>query len=91
MTDEPVAVLTAARRGSGEACARRLAEDGYLPVVLSPSGSAVAVANELGGDGNEWSVTDPRQIRFLDRHRLAPVGISTVSSHPVEGLSHSFK
>lgn len=58
MSDKKVAVVTAAGRGIGEACARRLTADGYIPVLLSQSGSAIDVANELGGDGFQGSVTD---------------------------------
>ncbi|NKE34461.1 SDR family oxidoreductase [Natronococcus sp. JC468] len=65
MTDRKVAVVTAAGSGIGEACARRLTEDGYTPVLLSPSGSAVEVANDLGGDGFEGSVTDPDDLAAL--------------------------
>ena len=36
-----------------------------MPVLLSRSGSAVEVANELGGDGFEGSVTDPDDLRAL--------------------------
>ena len=65
MADEKIAVVTAAGSGIGEACARRLNEDGYTPVLLSRSGSAVAVANDLGGDGFEGSVTDPDDLASL--------------------------
>lgn len=65
MTEEKVAVVTAAGSGIGEACARRLDEDGYTPVLLSRSGSAVEVANDLGGDGFEGSVTDPDDLATL--------------------------
>lgn len=65
MTDTKVAVVTAAGSGIGEACARRLTEEGYTPVLLSRSGSAVAVANDLGGDGFEGSVTDPDDLAAL--------------------------
>lgn len=65
MTERKVAVVTAAGSGIGEACARRLDEDGYTPVLLSRSGSAVEVANELGGDGFEGSVTDPDDLAAL--------------------------
>jgi NAD(P)-dependent dehydrogenase (short-subunit alcohol dehydrogenase family) len=58
MSDNKVAVVTAAGRGIGEACARRLTADGYIPVLLSQSGSAIDVANDLGGDGFQGSVTD---------------------------------
>src|SRR6056297_2653347 len=65
MADEKVAVVSASGSGIGEACARRLNEDGYTPVLLSRSGSAVEVANELGGDGFEGSVTDPDDLAAL--------------------------
>ncbi|WP_255169118.1 SDR family oxidoreductase [Natrononativus amylolyticus] len=65
MTDPNVAVVTAAGSGIGAACARRLADDGYTPVLLSRSGGAVEVANELGGDGFEGSVTDPDDLAAL--------------------------
>ncbi|WP_323174367.1 SDR family oxidoreductase [Natrialba sp. PRR66] len=65
MADTKVAVVTAAGSGIGEACARRLDEEGYTPVLLSRSGSAVDVANDLGGDGFEGSVTDPDDLAAL--------------------------
>jgi NAD(P)-dependent dehydrogenase (short-subunit alcohol dehydrogenase family) len=65
MSDTNVAIVTAAGSGIGAECARRLAEDGYVPVLLSPSGSAVEVADELGGDGFEGSVTDPADLAAL--------------------------
>ncbi|MDG5817445.1 SDR family oxidoreductase [Natronococcus sp. A-GB7] len=65
MADQKIAIVTAAGSGIGEACARRLADEGYTPVLLSPSGSAVEVANDLGGDGFEGSVTDPDDLAAL--------------------------
>ncbi|WP_132060053.1 SDR family oxidoreductase [Halorussus amylolyticus] len=65
MAGQKVAIVTAAGSGIGEACARKLNEDGYVPVLLSPSGSAVGVANDLGGDGFEGSVTDPDDLAAI--------------------------
>jgi len=65
MTEPKVAIVTAAGSGIGEACARRLDEDGYTPVLVSRSGSAVTVAEELGGDGFEGSVTNPDDLTAL--------------------------
>lgn len=65
MDSERVAIVTAAGRGIGEACARRLAADGYTPVLLSKSGAAVDVADDLGGVGFEGSVTDPDDLAAL--------------------------
>jgi NAD(P)-dependent dehydrogenase (short-subunit alcohol dehydrogenase family) len=89
MTDRRVAVVTAAGSGIGEACARRLAEDGYAPVLLSRSGSAVDIANELGGDGFEGSVTDPDDLTALvettyDRYGRIDVVVNN-TGHPASG------
>jgi len=65
MESENVAVVTAAGRGIGEACARRLAADDYTPVLLSKSGAAIDVADDLGGVGFEGSVTDPDDLAAL--------------------------
>ncbi|MFB6082444.1 MAG: SDR family oxidoreductase [Halanaeroarchaeum sp.] len=65
MDDDRVAIVTAAGRGMGEACARRLTEDGYTPVLLSKSGAAVDVAEDLGGVGFAGSVTDPTDLEAL--------------------------
>ncbi|MFB6072564.1 MAG: SDR family oxidoreductase [Halobacterium sp.] len=65
MDSERVAVVTAAGRGIGEACARRLADDGFTPVLLSKSGAAVDVAEDLGGVGFQGSVTDPDDVAAL--------------------------
>ncbi len=65
MDSENVAIVTAAGRGIGEACARQLANDGYTPVLLSKSGAAVDVAEDLGGVGFEGSVTNSDDIGAL--------------------------
>ncbi len=65
MDTERVAVVTAAGRGIGEACSRRLAADGYTPVLLSKSGAAIDVADDLGGVGFEGSVTNPDDLTAL--------------------------
>jgi NAD(P)-dependent dehydrogenase (short-subunit alcohol dehydrogenase family) len=51
MTQERVALITAAGSGMGAATVRRLAADGYRVAVLSSSGKGEALANELGGLG----------------------------------------
>ena len=47
----PVAVVTAGGRGMGAAVARELHARGYRIAVMSPSGSAQSLADELGGVG----------------------------------------
>ena len=51
MTEQRVAVLTAAGSGMGAEAARRLAEEGYRVGILSSSGKGEALAGELGGIG----------------------------------------
>lgn len=89
MTDQQVAIVTAAGSGIGEACARRLADEGYLPVLLSRSGGALEVANELGGDGFEGSVTDPDDLADLvettyDRYGRIDAVVNN-TGHPATG------
>ena len=51
MTVEKVALISAAGKGMGAAIARDLAHNGYRVALMSPSGSAVELAKELGGFG----------------------------------------
>lgn len=86
---EQVVVVTAAGRGIGAACARRLAADGYTPVLLSKSGAAKDVAEELGGVGFEGSVTDPADLEALvdaalDRYGRIDVVVNN-TGHPATG------
>jgi short chain dehydrogenase len=48
---EKVAIVTAAGSGMGAACAQELAERGYRVALMSPSGKAEDLAEELGGFG----------------------------------------
>ena len=64
-TTRPVAIVTAAGRGIGAACARALAARGYALALMSPSGAAEALAAELGGRGMTGSVTVPDDLRQL--------------------------
>ena len=60
-----VAIITAAGKGMGAACARVLHENGYRLGLLSPSGSAEALARKLGGVGVTGSVTNPDDLKKL--------------------------
>ncbi|MCC0077533.1 MAG: SDR family oxidoreductase [Rhodobacter sp.] len=51
MSEQKVALITAAGSGMGAACARRLARDGWKVAILSSSGKGEALAEELGGIG----------------------------------------
>lgn len=89
MSQQRVAVVTAAGSGIGEACARRLNDDGYTPVLLSPSGSAIDVANKIGGDGFEGSVTDPDDLAALVETTAERYGcidaVVNNTGHPASG------
>ena len=61
----PVAIVNAAGRGIGAACARELAKRGYALALMSPSGSSVTLAEELGGIGLNGSVTEPADLERL--------------------------
>ena len=65
MADAPVAIVTAAGRGMGAACARELADRGYAVVLMSQSGAAVDLARDLGGIGLSGSVTEPSDLAKL--------------------------
>ena len=87
--DDRVAVVTAAGRGIGAACARELADEGYIPVLLSKSGAAVDIAEELGGVGFEGSVTDPDDLAGLveaatDRYGRIDAVVNN-TGHPATG------
>ena len=65
MTAAPVAIVTAAGRGIGAACAHELAARGYRLALMSPSDRSVRLADELGGIGLQGSVTRPEDIDRL--------------------------
>lgn len=89
MTDQPVAIVTAAGQGIGEACARRLADDGYVPVLLSRSGAAIDVAEDVGGVGFEGDVTDPDDLASLVEAAVSRFGrvdaVVNNTGHPATG------
>lgn len=54
--DSPVALVTAASRGMGAACARELGRRGFRLVLMARSGDVETLATELGGTGVRGSV-----------------------------------
>lgn len=85
----PVAVITAAGRGMGEAIARELHARGYRLVLMSPSGSAVRLAEELGVIGMNGSVTEPDDLTALVNLAVDSYGridaVVTHTGHPPKG------
>ena len=65
MATGKVAIVTAAGRGMGAAIARELATGGYALALLSPSGAAAQLADELGAIGLTGSVTEPADLQRL--------------------------
>lgn len=60
-----VAIVTAAGKGMGAACARELAARGYSLALMSRSGEAADLAREMGGVGLAGSVTEEADLRAL--------------------------
>ncbi|KVR74459.1 SDR family oxidoreductase [Burkholderia vietnamiensis] len=89
MTVEKVALITAAGKGMGAAIARDLANHGYRVALMSPSGSAVALATELGGFGVAGSVTDDADIERFVSGTFAKYGridaVVNNTGHPPKG------
>jgi len=73
-TTAKTAIITAAGRGIGAACARTLAADGWKLVLMSPSASSENLAKELGGWGLRGSVTAPKDIESLVQLALDRTG-----------------
>ena len=74
MTDKKTAIITAAGKGMGAAIARELAANGYDVALMSNSGGAVALAEELGGIGMTGSVTDNGDLEALVGKTMATYG-----------------
>ena len=65
MDGRKVAIVTAGGRGMGAAIARALAARDHALVLMSPGGSAEALAAELGAVGVNGSVTRPEDLEKL--------------------------
>jgi len=77
-----VAVVTAAGKGMGEAVARQLASEGYDLALLSISGGAEKLAEELGGMGMTGTVAEDEVLKELVERTLDKYGrIDAVVNH----------
>lgn len=86
---EKVAIVTAAGKGIGAAIANELASVGYQVSLLSNSGGAVELAEELGGIGMTGSVTEPSDLARLVDATLEKYGridaVVNNTGHPPKG------
>lgn len=84
-----VAIVTAAGRGIGAACARELAAQGWRLALMSRSGDAAELARELNGIGTTGSVSEEADLRALVERTLAEYGridgVVNNTGHPARG------
>jgi NAD(P)-dependent dehydrogenase (short-subunit alcohol dehydrogenase family) len=69
-----VAIVTAAGRGIGAACARDLAAKGYRVALMSRSDDSVHLASELKGLGLRGSVTIEADLKALVMRTMESYG-----------------
>jgi NAD(P)-dependent dehydrogenase (short-subunit alcohol dehydrogenase family) len=86
---DKVAIVTAAGSGMGATCARELAGRGYAVALMSPSGKAEALGEELGGFGLTGSVKEEYDLEALvggtlDRYGRID-GVVNSTGHPASG------
>lgn len=89
MTTQKTAIITAAGKGMGAAIARELAAAGYNLALLSSSGGAVVLAQELGGLGLTGSVTSSEDLQTLVDSTMERYGridaVVNNTGHPPKG------
>jgi NAD(P)-dependent dehydrogenase (short-subunit alcohol dehydrogenase family) len=84
-----VAIVTAAGKGMGAACAREFATRGYSLALMSRSDDATKLARNLDGVGLEGSVTQEADLRTLVDKTLDAYGrvdaVVNSTGHPPTG------
>jgi len=87
--NKKVAIITAAGQGIGAATANELAAVGYRISLLSNSGGAVKLAQELGGIGMTGSVTEAADLEKLVAATMKKYGrvdaVVNNTGHPPKG------
>lgn len=86
---QKVAIITAAGQGIGAAVARELKESGYQLALMSNSGGAVKLAEELGDIATTGSVTNPDDLKALVNAAMQKYGridaVVVNTGHPPKG------
>ena len=84
-----VAIVTAASKGMGAACARELVARGYRVSLLARSEAVVELANELGGIATVGSVSNESDLERLVSATIERFGRVDVvvnnTGHPAKG------
>lgn len=88
-SDRPVGLITAASRGIGAACARRLAAEGYAVVLLARSPEIEDIAKGLDGVGVVGSVSVAADLERFVATALERFGridaVIANTGHPAKG------
>lgn len=89
MDRNKVAIVTAAGKGIGAAIARRLNREGFQLVVMSNSGGANALAEEIGALAFTGSVSEERDLKelvALAMHNFGRIDVLVNNTgHPPKG------
>jgi NAD(P)-dependent dehydrogenase (short-subunit alcohol dehydrogenase family) len=84
-----VAVVTAASKGMGAACARELAQRGYNIVLMSRSDAVLELANKLEGMGLQGDVMNPADLERVVSDAYQQFGridaVINNTGHPPKG------
>ncbi len=90
MTDiKKVAIITAASKGMGAACAKELASKGYEVSLLARSSNIHELASGMGGIGITGSVANPSDLESLVSATMEKFGridaVVNNTGHPAKG------
>ena len=89
MSEQKVAIITAAGKGMGEAIARELVTEGYAVALMSNSGGAEKLTDEIGGISVTGSVTSPDHLKTLVDTTMKTYGridaVVNNTGHPPKG------
>ena len=86
---QKVALITAASRGMGAACAREMSDRGYQVVLLARSSEIISFAEKLGGIGLQGNVTSKADLKKMVEMSMQKYGridaVINNTGHPPKG------